>query len=60
MVDAGLVVIVSLISPFRAERAMARSLFEPFEFTEVYVDTPLTECERRDVKGLYAKHDEVS
>jgi len=55
MVDAGLVVIVSLISPFRAERAMARQLFEPEEFTEVFVDTPLAECERRDVKGLYAK-----
>ena len=55
MVDAGLVVIVSFISPFRAERAMARNLFEPGEFTEVFVDTPLAECERRDVKGLYAK-----
>ena len=55
MVDAGLVVIVSFISPFRAERAMARQLFEPEEFTEVFVDTPLAECERRDVKGLYVK-----
>jgi bifunctional enzyme CysN/CysC len=55
MVDAGLVVIVSFISPFRAERAMARQLFEPEEFTEVFVDTPLAECERRDLKGLYAK-----
>jgi bifunctional enzyme CysN/CysC len=55
MVDAGLVVIVSLISPFRAERAMARSLFEPDEFIEVFVNTPLSECEKRDVKGLYAK-----
>jgi bifunctional enzyme CysN/CysC len=55
MVDAGLVVIVSLISPFRADRAMARNLFEPSEFTEVFVDTSLSECERRDVKGLYAK-----
>ncbi len=55
MVDAGLVVIVSFISPFRAERDMARNLFESDEFTEVFVDTPLEECERRDVKGLYAK-----
>jgi len=55
MVDAGLVVIVSLISPFRADRDMARNLFEPDEFAEVFVDTPLEECERRDVKGLYAK-----
>jgi bifunctional enzyme CysN/CysC len=55
MVDAGLVVIVSFISPFRAERRMARELFEPGEFVEVFVDTPLAECERRDPKGLYAK-----
>ncbi len=55
MVDAGLVVMVSFISPFRAERAMARALFEDDEFIEVFVDTSVTECERRDVKGLYAK-----
>jgi len=55
MVDAGLIVVVSLISPFAAERAMARSLFASDEFMEVFVDTPLEECERRDVKGLYAK-----
>jgi bifunctional enzyme CysN/CysC len=55
MVEAGLVVIVSFISPFRAERAMARSLFAEGEFVEVFVDTPLEECERRDPKGLYAK-----
>jgi len=55
MVDAGLVVIVSFISPFRAEREWARSLFELGEFTEVFVDTSLAECEQRDVKGLYAK-----
>jgi bifunctional enzyme CysN/CysC len=55
MVDAGLVVLVSFISPFRSERAMARNLFAPDEFTEVFVDTPLAECEKRDVKGLYAK-----
>ncbi len=55
MVDAGLIVLVSFISPFRSERDMARSLFESGEFTEVFVDTPLYECEKRDVKGLYAK-----
>jgi bifunctional enzyme CysN/CysC len=54
-VDAGLVVMVSFISPYRAEREFARSRFEPGEFIEVYVDTPLEECERRDPKGLYAK-----
>jgi len=55
MVDAGLIVIVSFISPFRTEREMARSLFEPGEFIEVFVDTPLQEAERRDPKGLYRK-----
>jgi bifunctional enzyme CysN/CysC len=55
MVDAGLMVLVSFISPFAAERAMARGLFAPGEFIEVFVDTPIDECERRDVKGLYAK-----
>ncbi len=55
MVDAGLIVIVSFISPFRAERDFARSLLEPDEFFEVYVNTSLEECEARDVKGLYAK-----
>jgi bifunctional enzyme CysN/CysC len=55
MVDAGLIVLVSFISPFRAERRMARALFEPGEFFEVFVDTPLAEAERRDVKGLYRK-----
>ena len=55
LVDAGLVVIVSFISPYRAEREIARSRFEPGEFLEVFVDTPLDECERRDPKGLYAK-----
>lgn len=54
-VDAGLIVIVSSISPYRAERKTARGLFEQGEFIEVFVDTPLAECERRDVKGLYAK-----
>jgi len=55
MVDAGLIVIVAFISPFRAEREFARSLFAPEEFVEVFVDAPLEACERRDPKGLYAK-----
>lgn len=55
LVDAGLVVIVSFISPYRAEREIARSRFDPGEFLEVFVDAPLEECERRDPKGLYAK-----
>ncbi|HLS83945.1 MAG TPA: sulfate adenylyltransferase subunit CysN [Arenimonas sp.] len=55
MADAGLIVLVSFISPFRAERRMARELFATGEFLEVFVDTPLEEAERRDVKGLYAK-----
>ena len=55
MTDAGLVVLVSFISPFRAEREMARALFPEGEFLEVHVDTSLAEAERRDVKGLYAK-----
>jgi bifunctional enzyme CysN/CysC len=54
-VDAGLAVIVSFISPYRAERDLARSRFEPDEFVEIYVDASLEECERRDSKGLYAK-----
>jgi bifunctional enzyme CysN/CysC len=54
-VDAGLVVIVSFISPYRAERDLARSRFEPDEFVEIYVDASLEECERRDPKGLYAR-----
>jgi bifunctional enzyme CysN/CysC len=54
-VDAGLIVIVSFISPFRSERRFARSQFAPGEFVEVFVDTPLEECERRDPKGLYRK-----
>ncbi|HET8898181.1 MAG TPA: adenylyl-sulfate kinase [Rhodanobacteraceae bacterium] len=55
MVDAGLIVLVSFISPFRSERRMARELFAPGDFVEVFVDTPLDVCEQRDVKGLYAK-----
>jgi bifunctional enzyme CysN/CysC len=55
MVDAGLVVLTSFISPFRTERAMARALLEEGEFVEVHVDTPLDVAETRDTKGLYAK-----
>ncbi len=55
MVEAGLIVIVSFISPFRAERRAARDLFGPEEFVEIHVSTPIAECEKRDVKGLYAK-----
>lgn len=55
MADAGLIVLVSFISPFRAERRMARELFAHGEFVEVFIDTPLAVAEERDVKGLYAK-----
>lgn len=55
MVDAGLIVVVALISPFRADRAAARARFAPGAFIEVFVDAPLAECERRDPKGLYRR-----
>ena len=55
MADAGLIVIVSFISPFRSERSMARDLIAEGEFLEIFVDTPLAVCEARDPKGLYAK-----
>jgi bifunctional enzyme CysN/CysC len=55
MTEAGLIVLCSFISPFRAERQMVRELIQPTEFIEIYVDTPLDECIRRDPKGLYAK-----
>ena len=55
MADAGLIVLVSFISPFRAERRMARERFAPGEFLEVYVDVPLEVAEARDAKGLYRK-----
>jgi adenylyl-sulfate kinase len=55
MVDAGMIVVTAFISPFRADRQQVRSLFTEGSFLEVFVDTPLEECERRDVKGLYAK-----
>ena len=55
MVDAGLIVLVSFISPYRAERRLARELFAEGEFIEVFVDASLEVCEQRDAKGLYAK-----
>ena len=55
MVDAGLLVLTAFISPFRAERALARGLLEEGEFIEIHVDTPLEVAESRDVKGLYKK-----
>lgn len=56
-VDAGTIVIVAFISPFRAERKLARDLVAAGEFMEVFVDTPIEECRRRDPKGLYARAD---
>jgi bifunctional enzyme CysN/CysC len=60
-VDAGLIVLVSFISPFRSERRLARELLAPGEFIEVFVDTPIETCIARDPKGLYAKaqHGEI-
>ena len=55
MTECGLIVLCSFISPYRAERDMVRSLVQPGEFIEVFVDTPIDECMRRDPKGLYAK-----
>jgi bifunctional enzyme CysN/CysC len=55
MTDAGLIVITAFISPFRAERDMVRAMVPASEFFEVYIDTPLAEAEKRDVKGLYKK-----
>lgn len=55
MADAGLIVLVSFISPFASERRMARDLLEDGEFIEVFISTPLEVCEQRDVKGLYAR-----
>jgi len=55
MVDAGLLVMTAFISPFRSDRRMVRSLVQSYEFIEVYMDTALEECERRDPKGLYKK-----
>lgn len=55
MVDAGLIVVTAFISPFRADRDKVRAMFADREFVEIFVDTPLEECERRDPKGLYQK-----
>ena len=55
MMDAGIIVLTAFISPFRAERDMAKSLFEEGDFLEVFVDTPLAVAEERDPKGLYKK-----
>ena len=55
MHDAGLVVLVALVSPYRSDRETAKALFEPGSFLEVYVDTPVEVCAERDPKGLYAK-----
>jgi bifunctional enzyme CysN/CysC len=55
MVDAGLIVLVSFISPFITERRMVRELLSDGEFMEIFIDTPFEECARRDPKGLYAK-----
>jgi bifunctional enzyme CysN/CysC len=55
MVDAGVIVLTAFISPFRDERDMAKSLLEPDDFLEVFVDTPLAVAEERDPKGLYKK-----
>jgi len=56
-VEAGLIVLVSFISPYRAERMLARECVEEGEFLEIFVDTPVDECRRRDPKGLYQKAD---
>jgi bifunctional enzyme CysN/CysC len=55
MLDSGLIVICSFISPYRAERDMVRGLVGDREFIEIFVDTPVEECARRDPKGLYSK-----
>jgi bifunctional enzyme CysN/CysC len=55
MTDAGLIVLTAFISPFRAERDLVRHMMPPGEFLEIFIDTPLEEAERRDVKGLYKK-----
>jgi len=55
MADAGLIVVTAFISPFRADRQMAREIVAPHPFIAVFVDTPLDECIRRDPKGLYAR-----
>ncbi|WP_435577573.1 adenylyl-sulfate kinase [Gilvibacter sp.] len=54
-VDAGTVVLAAFVSPYKKDREMVKSVVKDFNFVEVFVDTPIEECERRDVKGLYAK-----
>jgi bifunctional enzyme CysN/CysC len=54
-VEAGLIVLVSFISPFRSEREMARKQLEDGKFVEIFIDTPIALCEKRDPKGLYQK-----
>lgn len=54
-VDAGIIVLTAFVSPYRVDRAMVRALIEADEFIEIYVKCSLSECEKRDVKGLYAK-----
>jgi bifunctional enzyme CysN/CysC len=58
LVDAGLIVLCAFISPFQAERQLVRGLVKDGEFFEVFVDTTIEECRRRDPKGLYAKADQ--
>ena len=55
MADAGLIVLTAFISPFRAERELVRAMLPAGEFVEIFVDTPLSVAESRDVKGLYRK-----
>ena len=55
MVDAGLVVLAAFVSPYKKDRDMVRNRVKDVNFVEIFVDTPVAECERRDVKGLYAK-----
>ncbi len=55
MTEAGIIVLCSFISPYRAERDMVRTLVQPGDFIEIFIDTPIDECIRRDPKGLYAK-----
>ena len=55
MIDAGIVTLAAFVSPYKKDREMVKSVVKDFNFVEVFVDTPIEECERRDVKGLYAK-----
>ena len=55
MVDAGLVVLAAFVSPYKKDRDMVRNRVKDVNFVEIFVDTPVAECERRDTKGLYAK-----